>query len=227
VELSAVETRSAVEPRFVAEFAGALVAESADTSQFAALSGDGGGFQLRAVDPPHAEVWLRHTHPLSLALSRDGRFAATSSYDAPGVRLWSLPDARVIREIPASPPSLLAFAADGRTLATASGLAVTLWNADSGARGGTITTRTRIRSLAFSGDGQLLAVESREGITLFRAAAPFEELATLATKPARGTASFCFSRDSQQLAVQSAAGGAVVWRLDALRRELAPLGMNW
>jgi hypothetical protein len=40
-------------------------------------------------------------------------------------------------------------------------------------------------------------------------------------------ASFCISRDSRQLAVQTASGGAIAWQLDALERELRALGMGW
>lgn len=62
---------------------------------------------------------------------------------------------------------------------------------------------------------------------LHRANPPCDELARLATTPGTGTASFCFSRDSRQLAVQTATGGAILWQLDALERELAALGLDW
>ena len=86
---------------------------------------------------------------------------------------------------------------------------------------------TPAHSLAFSPDARLLAIETRSGLMLHRAVAPFEELARLATMPDRGTASFRFSRDGRQLAVQTATGGAIVWPLDALERELSALGMAW
>ncbi|HEY5793039.1 MAG TPA: hypothetical protein VIS74_07060, partial [Chthoniobacterales bacterium] len=226
-DLPAVENAAPAAPSKVAELAGVLIEQSEDGSWLAALSNDAGGFQFLSSAAPRREVWLRHPHPLDLALTRDARRAATSSYDSAGVRIWDFPSARLLRELPAAPPAQLAFSPDGATLATGGKHEVTLWNADTGKRGRTLPTIGLINSLAFSPDGLLLAVETHAGIIFFRATEPFEELARLATVPDGGSASFRFSRDSRQLAMQTSAGGAVVWQLDALHRELAALGMAW
>ena len=227
VELPVDDSERASEPRFVAEFAGVLAAQSFDGSQLAALSNDGGGFQFRSEKPPHREFWLQQWHPLSLALSKDGNPAATSSFDAPGVRLWSLPDARMIRELPVAPPSRLAFVPDGTTMAAASGPTLTFWDTRSGESTGMVSATSPIMGLAFSADGRWLAVETHHGIDLLRGEYPFEQIARLLVEPDRGSASLCFSRDSRLLAVQSGTGGAVVWHLEDLRHELRAQGMDW
>jgi WD40 repeat protein len=223
--LRVVDLPAVGEPALFGDIAGALVEQSEDGAWLAVVSNALGGFQFIATTKPRRTFWLKHAHPLSLALTRDGRFAATSSYDAPGVRVWDAASVKVLRELPAEPPARLAFALDGATLATGSEQTVTLWTVATGERAHTFTTAARIHSLAFSPDGKWLAIETRHGLVLHRAAVPCEEFARLATAPDRGTASFRFSRDGRQLAVQTANGGAVVWQLDALDRELADLGM--
>ncbi len=227
VDLPLAGNAAISEPKPVAKFAGALIAQSEDGASLIALSNAGGGFQSVASTPPHHPLWLRHPQPLDIALTRDARRAATSSYDSAGVRLWDLPTARLLREIPAGPPALLAFRPDGAILATGVKHTLTLWRPDTGETVHTLTTRAAITSLAFSPDGRLLAAETRDSVILFRAVEPFDELARLSTVPDRGTASFCFSRDSRQLAIQTPTGSAIVWQLDALHRELAALGMAW
>ncbi len=227
VALPANDDAPIAEPAPFAQIAGALMEQSDDGAWLAAVSNGRGGFQFLSATKSHRSFWLKHPHPLSLALSRDGRHAATSSYDSPGVRIWDFASAKVLRQLPAEPPAQLAFTPDGTMLATGSEQTLALWSIESGARAHTFTAGARIHSLAFSPDGKWLALETRTGLTLHRATAPFDELARLATVPDRGTASFAFSRDGQRLAVQTANGGAVLWQLNELARALDELGMAW
>lgn len=214
-------------PQPVGKFAGALAALTEDGAWAIALSDAGRGLQFVPTSGPGRGIWLRQPHPLAIAVTRDARLAATSSYNSPGVRLWEFPAAKMIRELPAAAAALLAFTPNGATLATGAGETIQLWDTTTGARGATIATGAKIRSLDFSPDGRLLAVETRDGVLLFGNAAPFVELARLTTAAGHLPASFCFSRDSRRLAVQTATGGAVVWQIDELHRELAALGMAW
>ncbi len=227
VDLPTAENTAMTGPARIADFAGSLIEQSEDGAWLTALSNDGGGFQFVASTAPHRVAWLRHRHPMSLALTRDARRAATSSYDSADVRIWDFPSAKLLRELPIEPPAQLAFTPDGVTLATGRQHTTTLWNTTTGERRHMLPAVARINSLAFSPDGHLLAIETRDGIVLFRATKPFDELARLTTIPDRGSSSFRFSRDSRQLAVQTTAGGAVVWQLDALQRELTAIGMAW
>jgi hypothetical protein len=112
-------------------------------------------------------------------------------------------------------------------LITGADEAVAVWDVETGALLREARLAARIQSLAFTAAGGLFAAETRAGLFLLRHAEPGAELARLATVPDRGTASFCFSRDGRQLAVQTDSGGAIVWELEALRRELDALGMAW
>ncbi len=223
----AVDRAAPGDPTRVALLPGVLTEQSDDGAWLNALSNAGGGFQFVATAAPHRTVWLRHPHPMGFALTRDARRAATSSFDSAGVRVWDFPAAKVARELPVEPPAQLAFAPDGATLAAGRQHTITLWDAGTVARLRTLPAVARIHSLAFSPDGRLLAVVTHEGIVLFRGTAPFDELARLAPVSGVRPASFCISRDSRQLAVQTASGGAIVWQLDALERELRARGMGW
>jgi WD40 repeat protein len=214
------------QPRPAGEFAGALYTQSADGAWLAAVSNGGGGFQCVSTAAPRRVVWLRHAHPLSLAFSPDGTRAATSSYDSGGVQVWDFPAGKTRRTLPVEPPAQLAFTADGAQLATATGSTVTLWNPATGERTGHFTTIAPIERLAFHPDGKSLALETRHGLALHHAVAPYDLLARLELAPYGAAASFCFSRDGRQLAVQTATGGAIVWQLDTLAREFAALGME-
>ncbi len=214
-------------PVQVTDFAGSLFEQSDDGVWLIALSNEGGGFQFVASARPHREVWLLHPHPLNVALTPNSNRAATSSFDSDGVRIWDFPTAKLLRELPVRPAAQLAFTPDGTTLATASERMVTLWNPTTGERGPAFLTDAHIDALAFSPDNRVLAAETRTGLILHRATAPFDELARLAIVPDCGTASFAFSRDGRQLAIQNASGGAIVWQLETLERELTALGMAW
>lgn len=227
VDLSRGGEPAFVAPVFFNHLAGALYEQSPDGQWLVAVSNARGGFQFVAAQKDRGNRWLKHPHPLALAMSPDGRRAATSSFDSAGVRVWDLASAKLLRELPAEPPAQLAFAADGGTLATMSDQTVTFWNTESGTRTEALRIATQGHSLAFSADGHLLAIETRSGLMLHRAAPPFEELARLTTAPDRGTASFRFSPDGRHLVVQTATGGAILWSLDALERELSALGMAW
>jgi serine/threonine protein kinase/WD40 repeat protein len=226
VDLPVVGDRAVMAPRLVADFAGALCAQSVDGEWVVALSNDGGGFEFVSTEPPHRAVWLRHPQPLGIALTRDARLAATSSFGSSGVQLWDFPAQRPLR-IFSTAAWQLAFAPDGETLVTCEYETLALWSVATGASTSRTTLDSNIRSLAFAPAGDVLVVETRSGLALIRARAPHDEIARLRTVPARGTASFCFSRDGRQLAIQTDAGGAIVWEFDALKRELAALGMAW
>src|SRR4029450_7841523 len=97
------------QPVSVADLVGVLIEQSVDGEWVVALSNGGGGFQFVATASPHREVWLPHPHPLCIALTRDGRRAATSSFDSAGVRLWDVPSARLVQELPIPRAAKLAF----------------------------------------------------------------------------------------------------------------------
>ncbi len=214
-------------PTYIAESAGSLYGQSPDGAWLIALSNYGGGFQFVSSTKPSETRWLKQRHPLSLAVSSNGTLAATSSYDAAGVCLWDFRTLRALRTFPAPAPAQLAFTSDGNQLISGTGRSLTYWNPVTGERLREIDLGAPLRSLACSADGRLVAVELRTGVALLSAGLAGVELARLDHVSARGTASFCFSEDGSQLAIQTDLGGATVWELDSLRQELAAVGMAW
>src|SRR5205814_9845064 len=117
-----------------------------------------------------------HPHNvLAVALSREGRTAATASEDGTA-RLWDVATGKPIGEplVHSHPVLVLAFSPDGKKLLTGTlggegqekGMkgAVRLWEADTGkAVGESLDHRAAVRAVAFSPDGgKFLTVSIRE-----------------------------------------------------------------
>jgi RNA polymerase sigma factor (sigma-70 family) len=94
---------------------------------------------------------------LGAALSADGKTLATGGEDQV-IRLWNVADRKPFREFRAGDRVFrLAFAPDGRTVASAEGRFIRLVDAGNGTERRKIETATGSRGLAFSPDGKLLA----------------------------------------------------------------------
>jgi WD40 repeat protein len=99
---------------------------------------------LRAAPPapaPHPTMVLQvgHTGPINaFAYSRDGQILATGGYD--GVRLWDTASGQLKAILPAGYVFTLAFAPDGKTLATDGG---ELWDVASGQLKATLMNAVR------------------------------------------------------------------------------------
>jgi WD40 repeat protein len=82
-----------------------------------------------------------------------------------GVDVWEPGTGRALARLPhASPVRALAYAPDGRTLAAASGRAVTLWDVAAAKATAVLKGHGRlINSVAFSPDGRTLASAGNDG----------------------------------------------------------------
>ena len=103
-----------------------------------------------------------------IAISPDGRMLATGSVntDAPAIRIWSLPDGKIMRTIPMTDrTAALAFSRDSQTLVVCLwGLSMQLWGANDGQLKRTLNKQTTIvMSMAFSPDYSLLASAGQYG----------------------------------------------------------------
>lgn len=103
-----------------------------------------------------------------IAISPDGRMLATGSVntDAPAIRIWSLPDGKIIRTLPTTDrTAALAYSRDGQTLVVCLwNLSMQLWGTNDGQLKRTLNRQTTIvMSLAFSPDYSLLASAGQYG----------------------------------------------------------------
>jgi WD40 repeat protein len=112
-----------------------------------------------------------HTDLVSaIAISPDEKILASSSLDGT-IKLWDLPNHRLVSTLNAGRASTLAFSPDGRMLASSSGvhrwadgvfspLGVQMWDIASRQRAYSLGTQP-IRAIAFSPDGHVLATGDR------------------------------------------------------------------
>jgi WD40 repeat protein len=143
----------------------------------------------------------------SLAFSPDGTMLASSVsyYKGEGVKLWKMPEGRVVRMLPTAGRAL-AFSSDGQLLAVAEPQAVTLWQVSDGKRVRTISEScapgSSLSSVAFSPDGTLVAATCGLSGRMIRVwkVADGKELFSIAGD-ANGKGGVAFSPDGQLLSV--------------------------
>jgi eukaryotic-like serine/threonine-protein kinase len=199
----------------------------------------GGGGRLFAVTRPDGAAVLDVEKPgvtvslgpqfdvRYLAVSPDGHWAATvSHHGSDGLKVWSLPAGRLVKQFPNSVASWPHFSPDGRWLMTNLNLAEScrLWSVGDWRAG----PRSEGIGLGFSPDGRLLVVgligsvvrliETQSGRVVANLEAPHPFYASGAT----------FSADGARLILPSAPSRATyVWDLRAVRSELAAMGLDW
>ena len=174
-------------------------------------------------------VHLAQHDPYCAALSPDGRWAVTGSFQKVGAMLWSLPDGKLQRALPHTGVVLgTAFTEEGRVL--------WLWG-DSGVQRVNTSDwkpaappdRRLLAAFAVSADGRHAASTSRNDIVL-HGASGLDERARL-TVPAFaggvGFATLAFSGNGNRLSVHAASGTVVVYDLNELRVALRREGMDW
>jgi WD40 repeat protein len=131
--------------------------------------------------------------------------SSVSYYKGEGVKLWKMPEGRVVRMLPTAGRAL-AFSSDGQLLAVAEPQAVTLWQVSDGKRVRTISEScapgSSLSSVAFSPDGTLVAATCGLSGRMIRVwkVADGKELFSIAGD-ANGKGGVAFSPDGQLLSV--------------------------
>jgi Tfp pilus assembly protein PilF len=164
----------------------------------------------------------------SIALSPDGRWAATGSHNSQdGVKVWSLPGGRLEKQFPN--PGLLAkalFSPDGRWLVTwmKSDGGCRFWAVDGWREGPPIEGY----GLAFSPDGRLLAVGQNDGSTRLVEVETGRVVASLQDPHQYRPTGATFSPEGSRLILPGVDAPDVrVWDLRAVRRQLVTMGLDW
>ncbi len=164
----------------------------------------------------------------TLALSADGSLLAIASPNVP-VRLWDVAAAQELRQLGAPPTpagplapapfppvvfrglTQMAFSPDARTLVTASGWELVVWEVATGRDRMRMARPTmQVGRVAISPDGGLLAVGTMTGAVLLLDATDGWELSQF-SGPAGGVTALTFAPDGKTLASAGGDGTALIW----------------
>ena len=161
-----------------------------------------------------------------IALSPDGRWAATSTWHPTRVRIWDARTGRPVRDLE-DEGYFPTFSPDGRWLALEAGGVVKFFEAGTWKPGPSIGIGAAT-PLAFSPDGRLLAfVESASQLAKLYEVARGKVVATLEPPDRSGVEWFAFRPDGGQLAVATKVNTVQLWDLHSVRARLRALGLDW
>jgi WD40 repeat protein len=161
-----------------------------------------------------------HTDPLwQVAFNPDGTLLATITYDRTA-RLWDATNGAplvVLNDVFTGTLTVgghwldVAFSPDGRTVATAAGLSVTLWDAATGEERLALPVEEMAYTIAFSPDGRRLAVGTRfgQGSGVWDVATGEKLFAISGHSASIGT--ITYSPDGSQIATTSVDGTIRLW----------------
>jgi WD40 repeat protein len=194
-------------------------------------TGDGGIDLVPLTEPLKAHRLGLQLNLFSVALSPDGRWAASASYLRADVSIWDVAHGALVRRLPQDAGyGGATFSPDGGTLVTADRASFRFWQVGTWKLKATrpCSPRSLFSLVAFARDGALLALcLDRNRIELYDAAT-LRRLAALETPvgPASLTG-LCLSPDGTRLAAITDYNVVALWNLRRLRQELAALDLDW
>jgi WD40 repeat protein len=178
-------------------------------------------------DHPSAAVALRpHPGVENVAISPDGRYVASGTWNGSGVKVWQVATRKVLVELPAS-SARVAFSADGRWLATSSEeyrlYEVGSWQL----RFKLPRAGMALDALAFSPDGEVLAIANSPRDVHLYATITGKQLAVFESPQPANMSDLCFSPSGTTLAVLQRDRAVQLWDLRLIRQQLATMNLDW
>lgn len=179
-----------------------------------------------------ARVDLRgHPHAFQVALSPDGRWAASGARLKGGVRVWDLSNGEAACDLEQGEDAFVAFSPDGQWLLTATRLGYQLWRTGTWEEGPRIEPEANAPlqsfAVAFSPRGDFLAVQQNGDRIALYDARTVTPLANLETPRLARLEYLRFTGDGQQLAALGVGQIVQLWDIPAIRRELRARGLDW
>jgi eukaryotic-like serine/threonine-protein kinase len=171
-----------------------------------------------------------HASGRQVALSRDGRWVATSGWYATSVKLWDARTRSLSRDLALGPQTFADFCPDSKTLITSRSDEYCFWDMESG----TLIRRLPMEIpyypnlVAFSPDQRVMALELAPGVISLLDVTTLRPLAKL-EDPTYDRAHFMrFGPDGTSLVTVSYYGRAIhIWDLSAIGEQLAAMGLAW
>ena len=178
---------------------------------------------------PSAKPVVLRPHPLAdyIAISPDGRWAATASWHNPLVKLWDARSGDLLRTLEMPNRTTVVFSPDGRWLATST-TEYQLWEVGSWQPKGPPVPGNAIAQwnlTAFSPDGRVMARTTETGSIQLQETSTGKPLATL--EAPGGLEGIRFSPDGSHLAAMLGAHQVMLWDLRLIRKELAEMHLDW
>lgn len=170
-----------------------------------------------------------HEAPDLVALSADGRWAATASSTDRQVRLWDVASGACVQTLPAGTSPRLAFSRDGRWFAS-SGDAFALLKVGSWEPAPPLPVpgnRPLLGAAAFSPDSRLLALVCDQFSIQLIDLQGFRALGLLQSPGQVALKAIDFSPDGAQLAGTGAVGRLQIWDLRLIHQRLRELALDW
>ena len=158
-----------------------------------------------AVAVSEVATLATRAHAGSIVFAKTGRLVGADCADGK-LRLWSMPDGRLQREIVLTGIRIdgLALSADGRRIAAADhGGALTVWDTSTGATLAQLQMPFYPSAMAFSHDGKTLAVAAAGDPVQLIDAGSGRRLLEL-QRPVGGTTAVAFSRDDRRIGTADA-----------------------
>jgi WD40 repeat protein len=182
------------------------------------------------LEKPPAKVVLRDD-PMAdyVAISPDGHWAASSSWQTTMVKIWDARSGELVKTLNMPGRARVTFSPDGRWLATST-MVYQLWETASWRPKGPPMQGESIpeeNSLTFNSDGRLMAItHDRNKVRLLETMSG-TVLATLESPDSFHLSNLRFSPDDTHLAATRIDGQLEIWDLRMIRQELAEMHLDW
>jgi len=161
-------------------------------------------------------------------ISRNGKWLAAGNSQGLGVRIWSLPDALVLKDLPIRGSARVAFSPDNKRLVTGDTEAYRFWKTGTwelereipskmGGCHGMMAYSPRMTALMIACRGAELEFKVLNPLTLEEESSPdFDQESPL-----------CFDPTGRLMITTSQSGGIFFWKLDEVRAHLLGMGLDW
>jgi WD40 repeat protein len=176
------------------------------------------------------EIEAQRGYSLFLDVSPDGRWIVTGAWQGTGVNIWEAQTGRLVKALPVEGYANVRFSPDGRWLATVTGAVSQVWKI--GSWQPLLVVRREDPeippgSVAFSPDASVVALEQSRRVTRLIELPTGREVARLEAADVPLCTPLCFSGDGRLLATRGGPELLQVWDLQAIRRELNAIGLDW